>query len=272
MKQLFQRYGKYVLLGIIAVGIATFLPKRKAKEGKPRSYVEIQRSGVLRAVTEYNSISYYVDEDTLSGFHYALIQAFAHDKRLKLELIPEMNFDKQLQGLENGTYDLIAYGIATTSEWKDSILLTSPLVRNTQVLVQRKKGSPTAPFIRSQIELAGRTLHVSKSSPTLLRIRNLGYEIGDTIYVKEMEGYGSEQLMALVAHGDIDYAVCNNELATALIDSFPQLDIHTGISFNQFYSWGVSKQQADLRDTLNHWLGGFLKTEEYKKIYKQYHH
>ena len=73
-------------------------------------------------------------------------------------------------------------------------------------------------FVRSQLDLAGKTLNVVKGSPSILRIRNLGNEIGDTIYINEIEKYGSEQLIALVAHGDIDYAVCDEAIARSAAD------------------------------------------------------
>ena len=46
----------------------------------PRDYADIIREGVLRVATEYNSISFYVDGDTVAGFNYELIQAFGRDK------------------------------------------------------------------------------------------------------------------------------------------------------------------------------------------------
>ena len=116
-----------------------------------------------------------------------------------------MSFDKRLEGLATGEFDVIAYGILATRDLKDSLLLTTPIVLNKQVLVQRKAISPTdSLFVKSQLDLAGKTLHVVKGSPSILRIRNLGNEIGDTIYIKEIDKYGSEQLISLVAHGDID--------------------------------------------------------------------
>lgn len=110
-----------------------------------------------------------------------------------------------------------------------------------------------------------------KGSPSILRIRNLGNEIGDTIYVNEIDKYGSEQLIALVAHGDIDYAVCDESIARTAIDSLPQLDINTAISFTQFYSWGVSKQSPMLLDSLNSWLSTFRESIEYQQIYRKYY-
>lgn len=122
-----------------------------------------------------------------------------------------------------------------------------------------------------QYVIPGRTLHVVKGSPSILRIQNLGNEIGDTIYIKEIEKYGSEQLISMVAHGDIDYAVCDESIARAAADSIPQIDINTAISFTQFYSWAVSKQSPALLDSLNVWLDKFQKEKEYQKIYKKYY-
>lgn len=178
-----------------------------------------------------------------------------------------MSFDERLRGLSDGRYDVIAYGILATSELKDSLLLTSPIILNKQVLVQRKaNGENDSLYIRNQLDLAQKTLHVVKGSPSILRIQNLGNEIGDTIYIKEIEKYGSEQLISLVAHGDIDYAVCDESIARAVADSLPQVDINTAISFTQFYSWAVSKQSPALLDSLNTWLDKFQKEKSIKDL------
>ena len=87
-----------------------------------------------------------------------------------------------------------------------------------------------------------------------------------------MANYGPEQLLSLVAHGDIDYAVCDESVARAMIDSLPQIDIHTAISFSQFYSWGVNKQSPALLDSLNQWLRSYKQTKEYKQLIKKYRH
>ena len=246
--------------------------KQEKPAGHPRDYAAIAKEGIIRVATEYNSISFYVDSDTVSGFHYELIQAFARDKGLKAEITPIMSFEERLEGLSEGRYDVIAYGILATSELKDSLLLTSPIFLNKQVLVQRKEiGENDSLYIRTQLDLAQRTLHVVKGSPSILRIQNLGNEIGDTIYIKEIDKYGSEQLISMVAHGDIDYAVCDESIALAAADSLPQIDINTAISFTQFYSWAVSKQSPALLDSLNTWLDKFQKEKECQKIYKKYY-
>ena len=99
----------------------------------------------------------------------------------------------------------------------------------------------------------------------------MSYEIGDTIYIQEVEKYGPEQLLAMVAHGDIDYTVCDESIAQASINDFPQLDIKTAISFTQFYSWGVSKHSPFLLDSLNAWLDTYTLTPEFRELQKKYY-
>ena len=83
-----RKYLKYILMGILAVTLSSIFFKKKteAETSLPRDYAEIAASGILRAVTEYNSISFYADGDTVSGFHYELLHAFAHSKGLKPEI------------------------------------------------------------------------------------------------------------------------------------------------------------------------------------------
>ncbi|MEG1838816.1 MAG: transporter substrate-binding domain-containing protein [Bacteroidaceae bacterium] len=271
MKAKTKHYLSYLAIAMIIATIIILLIRKDIIKGHPRDYAEIEASGTIRVVTEYNSLSYFADGDSILGFHYELIQAFAKAKGLKVDIIPEMSFEKRMKGLNNGTFDLIGYNLPVTTELKDDILLTTPIVLNKQILVQRKPSDKDSLFISTQLDLARRTLHVIKGSPSILRIHNLANEIGDTIYIKEVEKYAAEQLMAMVAHADIDYAVCDESLAKACIRSFPNLDISTDISFTQFYSWGVSKQSPVLLDSINSWLNIFKQTKDYQRIYRRYY-
>jgi ABC-type amino acid transport substrate-binding protein len=73
-----------------------------------------------------------------------------------------------------------------------------------------------------------------------------------------------------VAHGDIDYVVCEENIATIAADSLPQIDIHLPIGFTQFYSWGLNKKSPALLDTINVWLDSYMKSREYRALLKKY--
>lgn len=238
----------------------------------PRSYQDIINSGVIHTTTEYNSIGFHVENDTIAGFHYELIQKFAKSKGLKVEIIPSMNLHEQIEGLNTGKYDIIASSMLITTEQKDSVLLfTQPILHNRQILVQRKPSeNADSTYIKDILELGKKTVYIPQGSPAYYRIQNLATEIADTIYIKEIPKYSTEQLMSLVAHSDIDYAICEESIAKGIISQYPQLDINTAISFNQFYGWGVNKKSTELRDSINQWLEKYMQTKDFSQLTNRY--
>lgn len=263
---------KYIIyLIIVSVAVILIFSRKHYKESfSARNYQEIMESGVLKAVTEYNAVSFYVDKDTIKGFDYELLNAFAEAKGLKADITPEMSFKKRVEGISSGEYDIMAIATATTTELKDSIMFTVPITIGKQILIQRKDTTENY-YIRRQLDLAEKTIYTIKDSPAVMRIRNLMNEIADTIYIKEISEYGTEQLMAMVSDGDIDYAVCEENTAYNYLPNFDNLDISTEVSFNQFYSWGLNRNSTELLDSINSWLETYKKSKEYKALYRRYY-
>lgn len=256
------------IIGLSVIIVLLFSKKVTREQFAPRDFDEIVKSGTLRAVTGYNAINLHYSDDTISGFDYELLHAFAHDKKLKLDITPVASFNERFEGITSGRFDILASSTPVTSQLKDTLNFSRALLLNRQVLVQRNDKDSL--YIKNQLELANKTIHLVKNSPAMVRIHNLMSEIGDTIYVQEIERYGAEQLLAMVSAGDINYAVCDENVAKASIKEFSNLDIKTDIGFTQFYSWGVNKHSSALLDTLNSWLDNYLQSKAYKKLYKKY--
>ena len=246
--------------------------KKTATAYHPRDYDEIAREGILRATMEYNAIDMHAEGDSIGGFYYEMIKSFARDHGLQVSIKPEMSLQKRMEGINSGEFDVVAHGIPSTSELKDTLLLTSPILLSRLMLVQRKplNAEDSLKYISSQIQLAGKTVHITNARSVVTRMEHLNSEIGDTIYLAEETRYGNEQLISLVAHGDIDYVVCEESIATIAADSLPQLDIHLPIGFTQFYCWGVNKKSPALLDSINLWLESYLKSREYRTLKNKY--
>ena len=264
---------KYVLLAALGAVIGTILNNRNKESLTARDWNEISENQELRILTTYNTIDYILKDDSVQGFQYELLHAILDHKGFSLKITPTVDLSQQIEDLKSGKYDLLASNLIVTSELKEQIALTYPILKNKQVLVQRKDSIALSDslFIDNQINLAKKTLYVIKDSPAILRINNLSNEIADTIYIEELEKYGEEQLIALVAHGDINYAVCDEQIALNALDSLPQIDASLAIGFTQFYSWGVNKESPILLDSLNIWIDKFIQTKEYQKIYSKYY-
>ena len=256
-----------VYTGLLIIAVATMIMLWRLKtmpkaEVFPRDYPEIKEEGILRLVTEYNQ-----------GFQYELSQAIAQLSGLEIQIFLEMSLAESFDMLEENNCDAVARNIPITSEIKEKYLFTEPIVLDKQVLIQRTEAANNGlKPIRNQLDLAGKTLYIPKDSPAQLRLQNLGHEIGDTIYVIEDELYSGEQLAIMVAKGDIDYAVCDQQTAVLSQKQLPEIDIKTDISFTQLQSWAVRKDSPILLDSLNQWLDEYMKSKDYQKLYKKYFH
>lgn len=263
----------FFLLGLaIASMVGLGRKKRQPEPSGPRDYAQIKEEGVLRLITEYNQSGYYVSGDTIEGFQYELSQAIARVSGLEVQTHLEMSLAESFKALADQTCDVIARNIPITSEIKADYLFTEPIVFNKQVLVQRTaEANGGIEPIRNQLDLARKTLYIPKDSPALLRLQNLEHEIGDSLFVVEDELYSSEQLAIMVAKGDIDYAVCDQQIATISSRQLPEIDIDTDISFTQLQSWAVRKDAPVLKDSLNSWLDRIRRDGTFDRIYQRYY-
>ena len=262
----------YIILLLAVLATMTQLYTRShTPHFTTRDYPAIAEEGILRVITEYDQLGYYVSGDTIQGFQYELSQAISHLSGLEVQIQLEMSLTKSYEALATGQCDLIARNLPITTQLRDTFLFTDPIVLNKQVLVQRKRPEGDSLLIRNQLDLARKTLYIPQDSPALFRIHNLAHEIGDTIFVIEEQRYSSEQLMIMVEAGEIDYAVCDQQIAKALQAHLPHVDCQTDISFTQLQSWAVRKSSPILLDSLNSWFQQLKQSGLYKTIYQKYY-
>ncbi|MDX9881702.1 MAG: transporter substrate-binding domain-containing protein [Prolixibacteraceae bacterium] len=238
----------------------------------------IFESGKLRAVVDYNSTSYFVYKGHPMGFHYELLQELAKDMKVELEIMVSNNMDETFRGLRRKKYDLIAKNMIIAKPHPELASFTAPLLQTRQVLVQRKPEnyrqmssvSIENHLIRNQLELAGKTVHVQNNSSYYRRILNLSEEIGKDILITPDSIYGIEQLVAMVAKGEIDFTVCNEHVARVNQTYYPNLDVKTPVSFPQNIAWAVRKGSPGWLEYLNTWIANFTGTSKFRVIYQKY--
>ena len=253
-KTIIRCVGIAIFLLLIA-GLAKWLLERDIP---PRDFPEIQSSGIINVVTEYNSIGYYVSGDTLAGVQYELCRYIEKRSGLQVHITPENNWENSLKRLEDNTCDIIAMNTPVTVESKEVVAFTIPIAQNKQVLVQRKPGeNDSLPIIRNQMDLAHKTVLAPAGSPGILRLRNLSEEIAEPIYIQEVEDYTQEEIIRIVAYGETDYAIADKEIALKNARLFPNLDVKTEISFTQLQAWAVRKNAPVLLDSLNIWIADY---------------
>ncbi|MDD2514543.1 MAG: transporter substrate-binding domain-containing protein [Proteiniphilum sp.] len=270
-----KRLQLYLVLLVVAGGAMIMLYHligRQTQTPLVRDYSEILASGEMNVVTDYNSIGYYVSGDTAAGFQLEMMRALEQEWGIKVNIYLENSLDANLQGLLEQQYDLVARSIPVNMALRDSFAFTDPITYNRLVLVQRKAlfNEGEEP-VRQHLELASRQIHVAAGSQAIMRLNNLSREIGDTILIHEDPLYETEQLVMMVASGDIDYTVCDKQMALRLSEVLPEIDIETELSFTQLESWALRRDAPRLLDSLNSWLNRFRETKQFNQIYRNYY-
>ncbi len=256
----------YLLLLFSAIGAMIALNKCS----KPSVALQKGSSGdTIDVAIEYSPLSLYMYDDTLGGFNHDLINMIAKESGINIKMHPVVNLKESLELLDKGVYDIIAAQVPMTADFKDHYLFTDSIFIDRQVLVQ-KKDSLGNIEVKSQLDIPGKTLHIIEASPVITRIRNFSRELGDTIHIITEKRYGQEQLFLMVETGEIEFAVINEKLAKEMAKKFPDIDISTAVSFNQFHNWILKKDNTELRDTINSNINRLRGTAKYRNLYNRY--
>jgi len=257
---------------IIIAGIVFYFISNATDRFIARDFPDIKKKGSLHIVTNLDPIGYYVSSDTIAGYNHDLLKALQRYTQLPFDISIENSLDKSFEGLRDGKYDIIARNIPINSDLKNEYSFTKPTVYNKLVLVQRKADYNNGKEpIRNHLELAKKPIFIPKDSPSMLRLRNLEHEIGDTIYIMEDHTYEANQLALMVAAAEIDFSVCDSKTAETLLSKIPELDIETDIGFTHLEAWAVRAKSPILLDSLNTWIDKFKRTKEYSAILDKYY-
>ena len=223
----------------------------------------------LDVAIEFTPMNYYSYDDTLGGFTYDLLRHLAAQHGRPMKFHPITTLEVGLEGLETGTYDIVVAQFPVTGENKQRYAFTSALYLDNQVLLQRRAQDGTV-AVNTQLDLAHDTVTIVKGSPMKERLAGLSREIGDTIYVAEDPDYGPEQLMMMVAAGEVKLAVINEHTARSLAPNYPQVDISTRVSFSQFQALTLRHDEQALADTLSSWIDEAKATSFYHTLTSRY--
>lgn len=263
---------KFIFLLILGLGFVSCKKQRETDIVAGSDLAHIKETGVLRAAVDYNSTDYFVYRGKPMGFKYDILQELAMDLGVELKIEVINNLRKTFDGLKNNHFDIIAKNITITKGLSKQIDFTNPIGQTTQVLVQRQKLAEAndSGFVYSTLELADKIVTVQKNTSYYQRLLNLSKEIGHEIEIVEDKNYGVEKLISQVANGEIDYTVCNENIAKLNKTYYSNLDVSVKVSFPQDIAWAVKKDSKEFKLYINNWIADFKKTKKYKFLYHKY--
>ena len=229
------------------------------------AFEHLMERGALVAVTNCEDFNYKMYKAHPSGFEYDLLKDFCNMYHLRLEVKVNDNHDSCFMLLNSGEVDVVATGVGLTKELREHYGLTDPIFTPKSILVQRMPkdwGSMSTDnevenqLLRSPLDLAGKTIHVTRGSYAVKLLEQLSEEIGKRIYVVECDTLNDFELIKAVCDGMIDYTVADDYIATAASYGLKGLDTKFVLGVEHPIGWVVKSHDADssLLTAFNDWI------------------
>jgi len=268
--------------GILALCLAgAFMPAR-AQDAATRQLDEVQQAllqpftgdwdalrkrRVLRALVVYSRTLYFVDRGRQRGATYQMLKAFedevnagAGNKTLRFHVafVPVAR-DDLIPALLEGRGDLAAANLFPTPKRAEQVDFSVPLIDGIDELVVTGPGGPA---ISSVDDLAGREVHVRRSSSywehlEALNARLTGEGKSPITLVPVAEELEDEDILEFVNAGLLPITVCDVLHARFWRRVYPNLrfDPAVAVSRNDSVTWLMRKESPQLKAVVD----GFVR-------------
>ena len=208
----------------------------------------MKERGRLRMITRNNPLTYFIHRGRQVGFEYELIKEFAarHDMRLDI-VIPESHADL-LAYLNEGKGDLVAAAMTITGPRQELAAFSRPYNEVDEMVVVRADQDSIA----SLADLAGRTVHVRRSSSFYTTLKALEDSIGLEV-VGVSDTVETEEILAGLDEGLYDITLCDSNLL--------EMEVAHGLRLKAAFSikptvlgWAVRKGNPELLAALDQYV------------------
>ncbi|MEX2345273.1 MAG: transporter substrate-binding domain-containing protein [Balneolaceae bacterium] len=224
-----------------------------AKETVERDFEEIKESGVLRMITSYSPESYLLHRGYEAGFEYELLNAFAKEHDLVLEIVFREANENPHDLLNNGSGDVIADHYTITPQRKQFVQFTHPYSIADKVLVYSDSLN-LQPETIAELTESGQPVTVRRNSSAFFHIdafRQQGMELDIRMMPDDP---GLQSLLTQVANDTTKATVLDEPIANAAVKYIPGLKKGLVIASKDTVAWAVRKNSPGLESEMSRFL------------------
>ena len=239
---------------------------------------EILERGVLFATTNHSPSSYFVYRAEPMGFQLEMLMEFCNHLDILLEIRLDNNIENKLDCLvEQSSCEIIALRFNPTYERRKLVDFTKHYAFSRHVLVQRRYNTFSTSSHQTEDEgpirqpelLDGQMVYIQIGTSYKQTLDSIASTYGISIDIVEVD-LNEEELVRMVAEGEIDFTVCDEIIARPNKSYFWVLDIDTPLSEEIGLSWAVRKNTPLLLETLNEWIIDFRETRKFRELFRKY--
>lgn len=224
----------------------------------------ILNEGVIKVGSLYGSTSYYNGATETEGFEYDLAKGFAEYLGVKLEVYPYHSFDELEYQLASGRLDLIAANVTMTERHLANYTF-GPAYQSTVFELVYKKGEVRP---RDFSQLDG---NLTITANELYRDALISAREQNSIEWVETNEKDIEELLEMVANGELDYTISDSNILNIARRRYPNLGIGFSVSDTLQVGWVLNSQSDDsLRAALIEYFGVMQQTGQLSALEDRY--
>lgn len=242
-----------------------FPPKEKPKsiEIKKERVSFVDEKDTLNVLLFFHASDVFIYRGTTIGFQYDLLKSLEKDLGKQVNLKIEDNYDIIYQELFQNNYDIIVLDFAKTPYNLPFLTLSEPHSYSYPVIVSRKR-METDSTRNDTIFVPAYFNHLVSLSDTfeIHNRKNLPIE-----YSKK---HTSEELFERMERDEIDYTICDYNIAITLLPFYSELSIQAKAGPIYERCWILNKNNLHLNFRINQWLNKKKNTKYYENLNKKY--
>jgi membrane-bound lytic murein transglycosylase F len=262
------------MAGLLVTAIAVFVSRDffRKEEVKHDALRRIRERGYVIALTDQNTLNYFIYRGEPMGYQLVMLQSFARHLGVPLKIIALNDMARLTYYLHHKAADLLALNLPVKSERGRNVHFSEPFGETRMVLVQKKKRKKTGDGLTSSDlrNFPADTVYI-EANDFNRHIYQAFYKLtGRKAILQEVSGISQDELLIRVARGKIRYALCQENVAMVYHRYFGDLDI-AELAFPLFtYGWATGEQSDSLQTELNEWLRNYKSSGQLKSTYAEY--
>ncbi len=258
-------------MGVALIGIAVYITHKiyYHEEEQKDAIRRIRERGYLLALTDRNTLNYFLYRGEPAGFQLELLKSFSDYLGVPLRIIASEDISKLYYYLYYNVADVIALNLPVSSEGRRMVHYTKIMGETRLILLQRKNHSPK--FIKTLDDITkSDTVHARRNEFMSPYYRSFLKQTARRPTLIEEPDISQEGLIRNVAEGKINYLLCPENTAMVYKRYYMNLDASLVVFPLYAYAWGVNHNSDTLLMKLDEWLAESKRSGEFKKTYLDY--
>jgi len=245
-------------------------PKEALLENEPwvGDFDQMAEKRKIRVLVTYSKTFYFFDRGKQRGITYDRLEEFKKyvNKKLKAKTLKinvvyiPVRRDELISGLVKGLGDIAVANLTITSQRQKFVDFSNPFLTGVRELLVT---GPTAPAVASIDDLAGKEIHVRKSSSyyeSLVQL-NESFEEKDKKPIQLIptdDSFEDEDLLEMVNAGLIPMIVMDSHKAQFWTQVLKKIQVHSEINVRTSgeIAWAIRKNSPKLKAVINGFVTG----------------